>query len=170
MELARFNNRTKNQILKLGASFAIMCLLLVTYGGSASAATGGTDRPLRCRETVTLVFNLATHALDGTGEDLCSHLGRTTVEIHGTFGGTSAQFEAIFTAANGDQLFIDATSQATAISPTELQFINDDTFVGGTGRFASARGSGHTVGIGVVDPTNPFVYTVQSTFVAAISY
>jgi hypothetical protein len=59
--------------------------------------------------------------------------------------GTIAKGEAIFTAANGNQVFARHSGQVTG-SPPVLAFEIHYTITGGTGRFAGASGSINAIG------------------------
>lgn len=74
-----------------------------------------------------------------------AHLGRTTaiVEQVVTFTGATtaiASNTTVYTAANGDQLFVSWTGTALSSGPDNT-FSGPETITGGTGRFAGASGS-----------------------------
>lgn len=72
-----------------------------------------------------------------------THLGRFTVVASQCLDpatGTIAKGEAIFTAANGDQLFARHSGRVTG-SPPVLAFELTYSVTGGTGRFATASGT-----------------------------
>jgi hypothetical protein len=98
-----------------------------------------------------------------------AHLGRTTaiVEQIVTFTGATtaiASNTTVYTAANGDQLFVSWTGTATSSGPDNT-FSGPETITGGTGRFAGATGSTWVSG------TASFAtMTGQFTSVGTISY
>lgn len=72
-----------------------------------------------------------------------THLGRFTVVASQCLDpatGAISKGEAVFTAANGDQVFATQSGRVTG-SPPVLAFELDYTVTGGTGRFAGASGS-----------------------------
>jgi hypothetical protein len=71
------------------------------------------------------------------------HLGRTTLtNIDAGAAGSTVAGTAVFTAANGDQLFTTVTGTATFPDANGIvTFRGTDTVTGGTGRFAGASGS-----------------------------
>jgi hypothetical protein len=80
-----------------------------------------------------------------TGEGQATHLGRFTrlgkVVVHPEDG--SAEGTVVFTAANGDQLFMDVIGLPT----TTASISGTYTFTGGTGRFGNASGGADFVGV-----------------------
>lgn len=79
------------------------------------------------------------------------HLGRTTASVQetATLGPTGAILTntTVYTAANGDQLFV--VYNATATLPDQngvVSFSGTETVTGGTGRFADASGSLSRIG------------------------
>ena len=79
------------------------------------------------------------------GEGQATHLGQFTrlgrVVLHLEDG--SAQGAVVFTAANGDQLFMDVVGLPT----TTASISGTYTFTGGTGRFGNASGGADFVGL-----------------------
>jgi hypothetical protein len=75
-------------------------------------------------------------------------LGRTTVrfiQVVNFGNGTQHSLSLSYRAANGDVL--EAASVGTSVpTPTGVDFTATITFIGGTGRFASATGSAHADG------------------------
>ena len=71
------------------------------------------------------------------------HLGRTTLtNIDAGAPGSTVAGTAVFTAANGDQLFTAVSGTATFPDANGIVTFNGtDTVTGGTGRFAGASGS-----------------------------
>lgn len=77
-----------------------------------------------------------------------THLGRFTVVASQCLDpatGAITKGEAVFTAANGDQVFATQSGQVSG-SPPVLAFELDYTITGGTGRFAGASGSINATG------------------------
>lgn len=95
-----------------------------------------------------------------------AHLGRTTAvaEQIVSLTGPLASNTTIYTAANGDQLFVTWTGTGIANGPDNT-FSGPETITGGTGRFAGASGSTWVSG------TASFAtMTGQFTSVGTISY
>lgn len=94
------------------------------------------------------------------------HLGRTTAVAEQIVSLTSpfASNTTIYTAANGDQLFVTWTGTSQANGP-DISFSGPEIITGGTGRFAGATGSTLVTG------TASFAtMTGQFTSVGTISY
>ena len=87
-------------------------------------------------------FPYLTIAIDGVGN--LRHLGRATMHATQVIDVTTGLFsnETTYTAANGDELY--TTFAGVPTSPPgslDITFDGTETFVGGTGRFASATGT-----------------------------
>ena len=84
-----------------------------------------------------------------TGEGQATHLGRFTrlgrVVVHPEDG--SVEGTVVFTAANGDQLFMDVVGLPTTTAAISGTY----TFTGGTGRFRNASGAADFVGLIAAD-------------------
>jgi hypothetical protein len=85
-----------------------------------------------------------TSSAVGTGN--ATHLGRFTVvwvvEIDFTLPGGAAIGSGVYTAANGDSLFVDLVGHgAPTENPDVISIVDVQTITGGTGRFAGATGS-----------------------------
>src|SRR4029453_6829536 len=82
----------------------------------------------------------AQHHLEGTGH--ATHLGRFTITSDFTVNmmTVTAVGTAIWTAANGDQIFTNVSGHGTISFPT-LTTTETDTITGGTGRFEEASGT-----------------------------
>jgi hypothetical protein len=81
-----------------------------------------------------------------------------------TFTSAGASNTTVYTAANGDQLFVSWTGTASSSGPDNT-FSGPETITGGTGRFAGATGSTWVSG------TASFAtMTGQFTSVGTISY
>ena len=97
---------------------------------------------------VSFVFPLATSSLTGTCN--LKHLGRTTLAGTQTVNVLSGAFTnaVTYTAARGDLLY--ATSVGISSPAPNIVFQADETYTGGTGRFAGASGMSHVTGAGTV--------------------
>ncbi len=98
-----------------------------------------------------------------------AHLGRTTAvaEEIVTFTGPTtaiASNSTIYTAANGDQLFVNWSGTSTNVGVIH-SFSGPETITGGTGRFAGASGSTWVSGF-----ANVATLTGQFTSTGTISY
>src|SRR4051794_11778384 len=116
------------------AAFLVMVLAVIL--GTALHASAGHAVPFKGRAAVVVTGADGNHlTTSGVGE--ATHLGRYTrtedLFLHGdgSFHGT-----VVFTAANGDQLFVEFTGGFT--SPTMAA--GTYTITGGTGRFSDASG------------------------------
>jgi hypothetical protein len=103
------------------------------------------DHPVPIKGHLDEVLTSATPAQDGlhltaAGEGTATHLGRLTSNENAVVhpDGTS-QATAVWTAANGDQLFLSDMGSFT--SPTTAA--GTIIFTGGTGRFRNASGTAH---------------------------
>ena len=124
------------------AALAVAAFFTLTFTDSSRADTAVPFRgQLRGVEIATgLEFPLLFVHTTATGN--ASHLGRfgmtydLTVDLltHDTSG------SAVFTAANGDQLFTDVVGHGTD-DGTVASVVETHTITGGTGRFAEATGS-----------------------------
>src|SRR5580765_4550013 len=123
----------------------------------ALPATGGLPRPAVADEMRPFRGHVAEVIIDvrpnpaggllvtATGEGQATHLGRFTrlgkVVLHPEDG--SAEGTVVFTAANGDQLFMDVIGLPT----TTASISGTYTFTGGTGRFGNASGGADFAGV-----------------------
>jgi hypothetical protein len=82
--------------------------------------------------------------VNATGWGAASHLGRFTMTYELEVNLLTLPFEtsgtAVFTAANGDQLFTDIVGLGTPINEDENSIVELHTITGGTGRFEEATG------------------------------
>jgi hypothetical protein len=126
---------------------ASLVITLTAIVGLAFPALGDDSRPIRGHADEVIIS--AEPVADGllvtaTGAGQATHLGRFTrlgmVVIHadGNVEGT-----VVFTAANGDQLFMDVIGLPT----TTASIGGTYTFTGGTGRFDNASGGADFVGV-----------------------
>jgi hypothetical protein len=129
--------------------FTFILALLAVAGtftaGPALGAAKGTDRPVRGTGTSTTTVDLAAGTGAVVGGGLMSHVGRfsfTNDITSFTVTGSSFTFTltAVITAANGDEMYTTATGTGT-LTATGSEATLVSTAVGGTGRFADARGT-----------------------------
>lgn len=124
-----------------------LAAIVLSFPASASAAKGGTDRPLKLTSSGTIVADLATGAFSSEETDLTSHLGTTHTVGSGMLtptGPTTFDFSGSITktAANGDKLFLILTGTATTDPATGTGLSEShETITGGTGRFEGASGT-----------------------------
>jgi len=140
---------------------------------STTSLGASPERPFggRCDTEITISPPISGDAPDVLRlhiEYVCqlAHLGRTTAvaEQIVSLTGPNASNTTIYTAANGDQLFVTWTGTGTANGPNNT-FSGPETITGGTGRFAGASGSTWVSG------TASFAtMTGQFTSVGTISY
>jgi hypothetical protein len=101
------------------------------------------DHPVPFRGLAVLVINSSAPAPDGlhltvTGEGNATHLGRFTHDENAVIHpDNTIQSTVVWTAANGDRLFVSGVAQFT--SPTTA--VGTYTLTGGTGRFGNATGT-----------------------------
>jgi hypothetical protein len=110
-------------------------------GGIApQGAKGGSTLPFKGTFQGTETEDGAPHHLLGSGE--ASHLGRFTLAAEYIVNQSvlTASGTAVWTAANGDQLFTDASADAVLEFPI-IRIAETQIITGGTGRFTSASGS-----------------------------
>jgi len=122
------------------AALAVAAFFTITFTDSSRADTAVPFRgEIRGVEIPTFQFPLLS--VDATATGNASHLGRfgmtyeVTVDLltHDTSG------SAVFTAANGDQLFTDILGHGTDDGKV-ASVVEIHTIAGGTGRFAEATG------------------------------
>jgi hypothetical protein len=114
-------------------------------GPAVTEAKGGSELPFRgtLQSTERVVSQDATSAvrhLDGTGN--ATHLGRFTLTADFTvqLATSNATGTAIWTAANGDQIFANVGGHGEFVFPI-VTITETHTITGGTGRFANASGT-----------------------------
>ena len=142
---------------------ASLVMALTAIVGLALPALGDDGRPFRGHYV---------HDGTGTGSGQATHLGRFTqegmvvVDADGSAEGTE-----VFTAANGDQLFMEVKGAPTdECGPATIEFIpicGTFTVTGGTGRFSDASGKADFVG---VIAFNGIDITVTVAFAGTIQY
>ena len=135
---------------------ALAGVLLALVAGPASAAQGGTDRPLRSDGEVTTVLNLCAFPLSGTieGSFRGAHLGNGTTALNFVITPGAVQTgSGTLTAANGDVLVVTFSGIITDTSPTHNTSTSVFTITGGTGRFEDATGTFTADAVGAVVST-----------------
>jgi hypothetical protein len=85
----------------------------------------------------------AVRHLDGTGT--ATHLGRFTLsaDFTVTFATGNGAGTATWTAANGDQMFVDVVGHGDFVVFPIVAITETHSITGGTGRFADASGTIH---------------------------
>ena len=138
----------KNSIIL--SIFSVLALSATTAGASHNL-------PFRLGDEGTITFTSpSTATTAGTGN--ATHLGRITSDGNltiigeasciGNEVGFSVEMQDTFTAANGDRLTTTITMQLCPIALGIYHGIGTYVVTGGTGRFASATGSGVFDGTG----------------------
>jgi hypothetical protein len=133
-----------SRISSVASPILIVCGLVVTgspvWAAEKLVPFSGT---LQAAEAATFP-SPGTLVADGSGGGIATHLGRFTITWHFTVNlvdGTGSG-PVRFTAANGDEIF---TTAAGTSGPTDtpgvFRIVEIQTIVGGTGRFAGAKGS-----------------------------
>jgi len=107
-------------------------------GAAVTEATGGSELPLRGTLQASETVDGALHHLVGTGN--ATQLGQFTLTSEFIVDSATATGTAIWTAANGDQIFTTIAGQAVIRFPIAA-IAETGTITGGTGRFAEASGS-----------------------------
>ncbi len=125
-----------------------LVMMLTATVGLALPALGDDGRPFRghADEIIIDVKPVADGFLvTAIGSGQATHLGRFTRLGRGiVHEDGSAEVTVVFTAADGDQLFIEAKGVPTN-SPATIG--GTYTFTGGTGRFSDASGGADFVGV-----------------------
>jgi hypothetical protein len=109
-------------------------------GAAVTEAKGGSELPFHGTLQATETEDGALHHLVGTGN--ATYLGRfiLTSDFIVNSETVTASGTAIWTAANGDQIFTTHTGQGVVTFPL-LVTVETHTITGGTGRFDGASGS-----------------------------
>ena len=131
----------------------------------------GTARPLTGSCTLTFTPSpppppAIVHQTD-TGTCQLTHLGLTNFygeQDINRVAGTQSGWR-IFTAANGDQLYITHTGTSAPAGPGLVSFVAQMTITGGTGRFVGASGTARGIGL-----ANLVTRTTTVTLDGTISY
>jgi len=138
-------------------------LALLAFGlpSHLQGGPGGSNRPFQgsADGAITGIDPSGAIVIETTGS--ATHLGYFTrtedvfFEPDGTISGT-----AVFTAANGDQLWADLAGEFTSPTTAEGTY----TFTGGTGRFRAATGTAS------FEVSTPDGIDVDVSFAGSISY
>jgi hypothetical protein len=132
--------------------------LLIALALSAMTASASENRPFRLGDegTITPFTSSGTATTAGTGN--ATHLGNITSDgsltivggasCFGNEVGFSVEMQDTFTAADGDKVTTTITMQLCPIAPMIYHGVGTYVVTGGTGRFASATGSGVFDGTG----------------------
>jgi hypothetical protein len=130
--------------------------LLFALTLAAMTASASQSLPFRLGDEGTIAFSsvtTATTAGTGTAIQLGTFTSAGTLTVVGQPScgnelGFAAQMEDTFTAANGDKLTTAITMQLCPIAPGIYHGVGTYVVTGGTGRFATASGSGVFDGTG----------------------
>jgi hypothetical protein len=131
---------------RFAAAVALVALTILRLAGPVSAYEQVPFKGSFEGERTERIWLTPTTALDrwdmaGTA----THLGEFELVVlvvvdFGTVPPTAAG-TATFVAANGDQLFADATGHSEPVEPGVIRIIESGVITGGTGRFSGATGS-----------------------------
>ena len=115
----------------------------VLPSGSALAAVGGSDLPLKGSVSGTSEHNLSTRDLHAVSTGRLTHFGLTKVEQTALVvpaGPTTFSWTGTFTltAANGDQMSGTTVGTCTLTATSVTRCVVQFTSTGGTGRFTDA--------------------------------
>jgi len=132
----------------IGTIGLTLVMALPATGGLPLPALADEMRPFRGHANEMIIDvtpNPEGLLVTATGQGQATHLGRFTrlgkVVIHTEDG--SVEGTVVFTAANGDQLFMDVIG----LPSTTASISGTYTFTGGTGRFGNASGGADFVGV-----------------------
>jgi hypothetical protein len=143
-----------------------LVLIILAALALASPAVAG-ERPFKARANGEFVIEDGGLTVNFEETGLASHLGRYYAAGVFTFAGFNGDgtlhftASAVYTAANGDKLYTVGTAD---VDLTTGITIGEDTFVGGTGRFAEATGMNMFVSV----TTGPTTY--RSVINGTLSY
>ena len=111
----------------------------------ADPAAGGRELPLHGSVPGPEVSQAAFPLLfvEGAGAGNVTHLGRVTAtwEREGSLIDGTLTATYVFTAANGDSLFVESVGQADLLMAPDIHVLETATITGGTGRFTGATGT-----------------------------
>ena len=126
------------------AALAVAAFFTITFTDSSRADTAVPFRGQHPGSGNSYRVEFPLLFVDATATGNASHLGRfgMTYELTVDFLTDETRGSAVFTAANGDQLFTDIVGHGTANGDdTVASVVEIHTITGGTGRFAEATGS-----------------------------
>lgn len=151
-------NRGRKTRIRAAALTLAVAAVAALLALPAFAANGGTDRPYKISGTQTGTWDFTNDPFqfDMIGPAIASHLGKTTVRSFGSSEGSIS----IYTAANGDELHGTGAPAPDAIPDGFVcpampgygglggpyPYADNNTYDGGTGRFANAHGTSVSVG------------------------
>src|SRR5580765_2309017 len=143
---------TFRQWKTIGTIGLTLMMALPAIGGLPLPALADEMRPFRGHVDEVIIEvtpNPEGLLVTAIGEGQATHLGRFTrlgkVVLHPEAG--SAEGTVVFTAANGDQRFMDVIGLPT----TTASISGTYTFTGGTGRFGNASGGADFAGVSAPD-------------------
>lgn len=142
--------------MKRFITFLVMIVAVAALLG-AFPALARAQQTVPFKGSAELTFGM-NGTLVGMGEG--THLGRFTEVAYPTVSGNTFSAIVILTAANGDQVFKMATGTITSNGPLTI-FAGTFMVNGGTGRFASATGTGQVVM--VLSPDGTIAQTYDGT-------
>ena len=124
------------------AALAVAAFFTITFTDSSRADTAVPFRGQMRGVEITTGLEFPLLFVDATATGNASHLGRfgMTYEVTVNLLTHDTSGSAVFTAANGDQLFTDLVGHGTDDGKV-ASVVEIHTITGGTGRFAEATGS-----------------------------
>ena len=139
--------------------WTMFALAAIALALTASVATAAKDAPFTAKYVLTIDEVYGNHIV-ASGPGSGAVVGRSSMVAHVKRKGDEFVGSGTITAANGDLIYIISTQ----IEEPGMPGIGPYTIVGGTGRFASASGTGTTVAKDNPDGT------VTRTFDGTISF
>jgi hypothetical protein len=151
---------------------AVGVLAAAMLGAAAPAgADSGNARPMS--GSCTTNFTLVGLQISIAGTCQLTHLGKAAYEATQTItpnpdGTVSITVTGFYTAANGDTLRSTLAGIGRFTPSGQVTYSTTETYTGGTGRFAGARGTASDTGVAAF--TGPTTGTSDYTTVGSISY
>jgi hypothetical protein len=151
---AKKKGRTMNRMTQSKNSTILPVLTALALSAVTASATP--NLPFQLGDEGTITFTSSSTATT-TGTGTAIQMGRITSDSNltivgeGSCGnevGFAVEMQDTFTAANGDQLMTEITMQLCPIAPGIYHGVGTYVVTGGTGRFATATGSGVFDGTG----------------------
>jgi hypothetical protein len=136
---------------------AVVTIALLLFTGAAFAVLGSFNVPYGGGFTLTPDATTPTNVLMDVRAVGLASFGNSTLAIHATFDTTQnpnpiTQGQFVLTAPNGDQAYGVLTGGANTIDNAGYSKMRGNyRFTGGTGRFATVRGSGTWTGLSRTD-------------------